>query len=536
MSNESSASEKINGRPQTPRRWYALGLQTKGALIIFYIVIGVVLAGGGFYYRAVGKVVKNIGIEHAIHQGKALGLASEGYLKLPPQQRAAALGALTRDLQKCDSIPIPYVAITDAEGKVISSAGIDTANNEWSRVAVFPVASSIAEQYGENYLVIARPVLSAGQDGKAGGVIGGIRLVVDISGSNTILSSAKRGILLTGCAIVFFAISLGYILVWQFMVKPIRSLVDTTNQFAGGNYDARSNVKRSDETGELAGAFNEMASQVGAMQKRLVEHNAELETKVDERTHELQNTNDQLVDAMRDKEQFLRAVSHDLNAPLRNIGGMATVIKMKWGGVLPEEVVTRLGRIQSNVEMQSSMLDELLELSRINSQKGKRQTVDVAEMIDALKGAFEFELQNRNIEFKVDGQLPSLCVESNRLRQVLQNLIDNAIKYMHRETGGKITVSYRVVDGQHEFKVSDNGSGIPVDKQDQIFCVFRRGDAASTKDVGGKGVGLAVVRSIVMNYGGRIWVESTPGEGASFIFTLAQEATQPTQQKEVLCV
>lgn len=518
--------------PASRRSWYTLGLQTKGALIIFYIVIGVVLAGGAYYYRAVGKVIKHTNIKNAIQQGKALGLVAEGYFKLPPKEQVRALDGLTRDLQRCDSISISYVGIVDAQGKVISSAGIDTSNNVWSRLTIFPVTSAITEKYGSNYLIIARPIISGEQKGKNGRIIGGVRLVVNTSEASSILSSAERSIILTGCAIVFFAMPLGYILIWQFMVRPIRGLVNVTNRFAEGNYETRSKIKRSDETGELAFAFNRMAGQVGSMRRRLITQNTELETKVTDRTKELQKTNEQLVEAMDDKEQFLRAVSHDLNAPLRNIGGMATVIRMKWGDELPEEVIARLGRIQSNVDMQSSMLEELLELSRIKSQSGKRTVVDVAQMIETLKDAFEFELQHHNIELKIQGELPDLCAEGNRLRQIFQNLIDNAIKYMNRETGGVITIGYRLTDGAHEFCVRDNGSGIPEDKQEQIFSVFRRGPASDTKDVGGKGVGLAVVRTIVTNYGGRIWVESAPGEGAGFFFTLGEKATRPAEEME----
>jgi len=461
--------------------------------------------------------------------------AAEGYL-IPSDEQDKSLDGLARNLQQSDSIPIPYVAIVDAKGKVIFSAGIDTSNTSWSKLAFFPLKSTITERHGDDYLIIARPIISKAPDGTRGEIIGGVRLVVNTSGGAEILSSAERNIILIGCAIMFFAIPLGYILIWQFMVRPIRRLVNVTNNFAEGNYAARSKITRGDETGELAFAFNRMAGQVGSMRKRLVAQNAELEMKVEDRTKELQKTNNQLVEAMDDKEQFLRAVSHDLNAPLRNIGGMATMIMMKWRDELPEDVIARLGRIQSNVDMQSSMLEELLELSRIKSQKGKREVVDVVQMVETLRDTFEFELQHRNIELKIEGELPSLCVEGNRLRQVFQNLIDNAIKYMHRETGGVIAVGYRLVDGEHEFSVRDNGSGIPKDKQEQIFCVFRRGGASATKDVGGKGVGLAVVRTIVANYGGKIWVESSPGEGASFFFTLAESAAQPTEEREVCCV
>ena len=535
MSKVSQTNNESPSLTKSHRSWYGVGLQTKGVLIIFYIVISAVLAGGAYYYRAVGNVVKRTSIQNAIQQGKALSLAAEGYL-IPSEEREEALDGLAKDFQQQDNIPVPYIGVVDAKGKVIFSAGTDTVNNTWSKLTVFPTKITSIERYGSDYLIIAMPIISKNPGSKRGEVLGGIRLVVNTSGGRKILSSAERSIILTGAAIVFFAIPLGYILVWQFMVRPIRGLVNVTNRFAEGNYDVRCKTKRSDETGELAFSFNKMAGQVSSMRKRLIAQNAELEVKVADRTKELQKSNEQLIEAMSDKEQFLRAVSHDLNAPLRNIGGMATVIMMKWRDELPEDVIARLGRIQSNVDMQSSMLEELLELSRIKSQRQKRAIVDIAQMVETLKSAFEFELQQRNIELIVQGELPSLCVEANRLRQIFQNLIDNSIKYMNHETGGVITIGYRLVDGMHEFSVQDNGSGIPKDKQEQIFCVFNRGSVTEGQGVGGKGVGLAVVRSIVTNYDGKVWVESSPGEGASFFFTLAENATQLTEKMEVACV
>jgi signal transduction histidine kinase len=242
---------------------------------------------------------------------------------------------------------------------------------------------------------------------------------------------------------------------------------------------------------------------------------------------ELTEANHRLTAEMADKEEFLRAVSHDLGAPLRNIAGMATMLLLKCGQELPGEVRHRLERIRANADAQAAMISDVLELSRIRSGSPRCQVVDLADVLAEQERHFEFELQSRHIGLEVAGTMPHLCVEKHRFAQVFQNLIDNAIKYMDKPAGGRIVVGHRIVGPYHEFRVTDNGPGIPADQQREIFCLFRRARTAQTDKVPGKGVGLAVVSAIVSTYGGRAWVESQEGQGASFCFTLSLERTAP---------
>jgi len=204
---------------------------------------------------------------------------------------------------------------------------------------------------------------------------------------------------------------------------------------------------------------------------------------------------------------------------------MAAMITVKHRGVLPEEVVTRLERIQANVDVQSELINELLELSRIRTRPERRQRVDFGELLDVLKGTFEYDLKAKNITLTIHGPMPTLRVERNRIRQVFQNLVDNAAKYMDRDTGGRIDIRYELVDGAHRFSVSDNGPGISPEEQDRIFYIFGRGAAEASGDTPGRGVGLALVRSIAHNYDGWAWVESETGQGATFWVSLDAAAT-----------
>jgi len=360
---------------------------------------------------------------------------------------------------------------------------------------------------------------------RGGQLSGGVRLVFDTGATRAELAKVQRRISELAAAIVLCAIPVGYLLVWRVLVQPVRSLVQATRRVGEGELDARAPVRGDDEIAELARAFNAMASEVAHMRDRLIAANRDLECKVAERTSELEVANGRLRDEMSEKEEFVRAVSHDLNAPLRNIAGMATMAVTKWREALPNDVIVRLQRIQANVEAETSLINELLELSRIRSRPQKTEPVDMRLLIGELGSTFDYELRARHIKLRIAEQMPVLHVEKNRVWQVFQNLIDNAIKYMHRPNDGWIAVGYEAVGGYHRFSVSDNGPGIPPEDQQRVFCVFRRASTAAASGVEGKGVGLALVKSVVANYDGRVWVDSQPGAGTTFTVELSMART-----------
>jgi two-component system sensor histidine kinase/response regulator len=314
--------------------------------------------------------------------------------------------------------------------------------------------------------------------------------------------------------------------VWRVVVLPIRRLVTATGRLADGDFSVRTDIAGNDELAELAGSFDAMAEKLHASQQALRRANESLEVKVAQRTAELKRANRRLRGEMTEKEEFLRAVSHDLNAPLRNIAGMATMILMKWRDDLPEEVLARLQRIQANIQIETDLLGELLEISRIRSRPQKREWVELGALLAEVRGAFEYELKQRSIALDIDCGMPALHVERNRIRELFQNLIDNAIKYMSPRPDGRIRVGYQLADGMHRFWVADNGPGVAPEERERIFTVFRRAANAAQTGVPGKGVGLAVVRTIVGNYDGRVWVESNSPEGAVFFVELSAGNTR----------
>ena len=386
--------------------------------------------------------------------------------------------------------------------------------------------------------------------------VGFITVCISEDHGDVHVSQARTVTVLIGAVAALVSLPLVYLLVYR-IFHPIRALVTATARIAAGDLDAEVAIHRPDVIGTLARSFNEMVKRVRQQQEdlasanqmlaeaneqlaqaneqlaqsnaQLEQANHDLEEKVQQRTGQLEAANKRLSSEIAEKEDFLRAVSHDLNAPLRNIAGMAAMLLMKHKAKFDEDVIHRLERIQKNVQVETDLIAELLELSRIKTRRQKMEPVDVGAVVAELGDMFDEDLRGRQIELIVEGQLPELVCERARIRQVFQNLIDNAIKYMGdgADAGDgsgrrlrQIRVGCRVRAEEAEFYVRDTGIGIEPEDIDKVFFVFRRGRSAAAQNVAGKGVGLASVKSIIETYSGTIWVESQVGRGSTFRFTV----------------
>jgi signal transduction histidine kinase len=300
------------------------------------------------------------------------------------------------------------------------------------------------------------------------------------------------------------------------ILQPIGHLVAATRRLAAGDLYTQVDIRRNDMIGTLARSFNAMVHTIRRQQD-------ELEAKVKMRTMELVTANKKLEREIAEKNDFMRAVSHDLNAPLRNISGMASMLLLKHKDKLDEEMVHRLERIQKNVEIETDLISELLELSRIKTRRLKMELIETSSLVSEIAQMLEEDLHQKKIELTVQRSLPVVRGERLRLRQVFQNLIDNAIKYMGDGPVRQIHVGCKLFDDYAEFFVRDTGIGIEPDETENVFNIFRRGRGSTTRNIPGKGVGLAGVKSIVETYNGTVRVESKPGAGSTFYFTISGE-------------
>ncbi|MBI1856403.1 MAG: PAS domain-containing protein [Chloroflexi bacterium] len=217
------------------------------------------------------------------------------------------------------------------------------------------------------------------------------------------------------------------------------------------------------------------------------------------------------------KNDFVHTVSHDLRSPLTAVLGYAELVERV--GPLTEQQKEFLHRVQGSVQNITTLVNDLLDLGRLESGfDTRRETVQLENVLQYSLGLLDSLIQKKNIHLKqeIAPGLPALRANPIRVRQMIDNLIGNAIKYAPED--GEIGISIRSEANQVILQVSDNGPGIPRDEQGRIFDKFYRGsNVAETK---GTGLGLAIVKSIVDSHHGRVWVESILGRGASFCVVL----------------
>jgi two-component system, OmpR family, phosphate regulon sensor histidine kinase PhoR len=218
------------------------------------------------------------------------------------------------------------------------------------------------------------------------------------------------------------------------------------------------------------------------------------------------------------KNEFVHTVSHDLRSPLTSVLGYTELIQRV--GSLNEQQVDFLDRIRSSVESITSLVNELLDLSRLEAGfDTRRELVRIENILkfamDTLEG--QFQMNNLVVHLDIGKELPEIRGNPIRLRQLLDNLLSNAVKYSPK--GATISVSLHAEDNQIIFCVADEGVGIPQSEQARIFEKFYR--ASNVPDeVGGSGLGLAIVKSIVDSHQGRIWVEAAKDKGSTFFVVL----------------
>jgi signal transduction histidine kinase len=251
-------------------------------------------------------------------------------------------------------------------------------------------------------------------------------------------------------------------------------------------------------------------SQVRAEEFRLLSET--LEQLVDERTRELRRSN-------QDLDQFAYIASHDLKAPLRAIDHLSTWVLEDVGHLLPQRSQEHLEKMRSRIKRMEGLLDDLLTYSRAGRYRGEARLVDanelVARVIDTVASPDEYTV-------RVEGALPTLFTYPAPLETVLRNLVSNAIKH-HDKPAGTVRIWATEANDMIEFSVSDDGPGIDPAFHERIFQMFQT--LRPRDQVEGSGIGLAVVEKIVTSVGGKIGLESTPGEGTTFRFTWPQEFT-----------
>ena len=237
--------------------------------------------------------------------------------------------------------------------------------------------------------------------------------------------------------------------------------------------------------------------------------------------NELKDNNLQLERANRLKSEFLASVSHELRTPMNAIIGYTKLMLDGLDGDLTEQQTADLERVVQAADNLLGLINGLLDLAKIEAGKMELniEEVDIPLVIDDVIELIRASADAKSLSLRADvaGALPTAWADRARIRQVLVNLVANAVKFT--EHGG-VTIRATVVDGWITIAVVDTGVGIPPEAQTYIFDEFRQVDASTTRRYGGTGLGLAISKRLIALHGGRIWVDSSVGVGSSFLFTL----------------
>jgi light-regulated signal transduction histidine kinase (bacteriophytochrome) len=265
-----------------------------------------------------------------------------------------------------------------------------------------------------------------------------------------------------------------------------------------------------DEVGILVEAFNEMLTQIQWRDTALQQAHDELEQRVIERTGQLEAANQEL-------EAFSYSISHDLRAPLRAINGFARILLEEHAPHMTDAAQEYLSLVRDNAQQMGQLIDDLLAFARLSRQPLSKQPVAPADLVQQALNELRPLQEGRRINFTI-GDLPLCQADPALLKQVLVNLLANALKFTGRREVAVIEVGCREAPGAHVYFVKDNGVGFNMAYANKLFGVFQRLHPAEEYE--GTGVGLAIVQRIIHRHGGRIWAEAAVDQGATFSFTL----------------
>ena len=251
--------------------------------------------------------------------------------------------------------------------------------------------------------------------------------------------------------------------------------------------------------------------------RALEQSHAQLEQRVEERTRELTEANTQLSATIRELEEFTAAASHDLRSPLGSIGGQAGLLEMQFGEMLGEKGRDRLQRIYAAVKRASEVIDGLLALAGISKATLLHESICLTQVAQQVLKELHEADPDRVCEAYVQPDM-QLYADPRLIRSLVTNLLSNAWKYSSKKPLVQIRVD-RIQQGDEVvYRVSDNGVGFQMSYAHKLFHAFHR--LHSPAEFEGTGIGLATVARIIARYGGRIWAEGQPQQGATFYFTL----------------
>ena len=322
--------------------------------------------------------------------------------------------------------------------------------------------------------------------------------------------------------------SLGLAAAWRLgrsgIVHPARHLTGVARALSAGQLDVRSTLEGG-EFGEIGTAFNQMAealarriTELKAVQDDLRHAHDELELRVEERTEELRRALEELHRSNQELEQFAYMVSHDLQEPLRMVASYTQLLERRYKDQLDASAHEFIGYAVDGAQRMQGFIQDILQYSRVGTHGRPFERLNMGRVVRQALDNLRVAIEEKGAQV-VCGELPELDADPVQLGQLFQNLIGNALKFSGTDAV-RIEIAAAWRDGEWEFVVRDNGIGIEPENLERIFVIFQR--LHTRQEYHGSGIGLAICKRIVERHGGRIWVESQPGKGSAFYFTLPE--------------
>lgn len=319
---------------------------------------------------------------------------------------------------------------------------------------------------------------------------------------------------------------------------PLGRMVETVKRISDGDLTQRVSFSSQDEIGHLASSFNLMVDHLESAQAELQDANHNLQRRAEELHREiterkraeakLEETLEKLQWSNTELQHFAYVASHDLQEPLRMVASYVQLLQRRYQGKLDSDADDFIAySVDGTIRMQN-LINDLLTYSRVGTRAKEFEPTDCQTVVRQVLDNLQAAIRERGARVTTD-PLPTLMADPSQLGQLFQNLIANAIKFCDRDYP-RIHVSAREKESEWEFAVSDNGIGIAKEFLGRIFEIFKR--LHTRKEYAGTGIGLAVCKKIVERHGGRIWVDSEPGQGSTFHFTILKKVREEVKHHE----
>ncbi len=355
-----------------------------------------------------------------------------------------------------------------------------------------------------------------------------IGIYMYLDARDQLIRSQQIKFLLIGGIGIASLLALLYISLNRYLVEPVARLARLTQAVAEGDFSRRVESLSRDEIGELGRSVNAMTESLARHSRELQDKLVELERLNEDlqlRERELQLTNRKLEKANRLKSEFLATMSHELRTPLNSIIGFSELLEGGTYGALNERQLKYVNNIVVSSRHLLQLINDILDLAKVESGtiEINREQVSLPEVIGLVRNVVESLAAKKDIviETRIDDDTDTVYADPPRLKQILYNLLSNAIKFT--PAGGRVIISTARGEGEVRVAVKDTGIGISHQDQEKIFSEFLQVEGTYARKYEGTGLGLALTKKLVELHGGRIWVDSTPGAGSTFTFTIPEE-------------